>query len=202
VRKSCVLERWRSEARCWLRFDSSQSHRLLNEKGLQNHRRAGKCANMELPRYPMLLLIAASLLALASCADPEISRIQTINRSAVVREIQVLSDPPGAKINVNGDYVGNAPITVHVECTPYGLTLNNAPVTAGLVLNNTEITAEPFQNGQYEQRRDFGGYVRGLGWLDITPVPSRILFVMALPPPITRGMVTPQVDVNLHTWPY
>jgi hypothetical protein len=87
------------------------------------------------------------------------------------KEIEVLSDPPGARIEVNDDYVGDAPLNVKVA------EVNGTFSTA------TVIKALPTVGGDWTQSKYFeSGHV----------VPSRILFQMDL------GQPTPAVDLNVH----
>jgi hypothetical protein len=89
--------------------------------------------------------------------------------------------PAGARIEVNDDYVGDAPITIKVH------QIN------GYFARNTTIRALPIDSGAYVQLRCFLGYdplvaqsakivgvrLAGGGGAEI---PSRILFDMRLAP--------------------
>jgi hypothetical protein len=77
------------------------------------------------------------------------------------KTIQVISDPSGARIEVNNDYVGDAPLSIRV------------PELDGNFTIDTAIRATPTQEGQYVQSK----------WFSYgSAVPSRILFTMGLGP--------------------
>jgi hypothetical protein len=80
-------------------------------------------------------------------------------------DVQILSEPPGANIEINGKYVGDAPIIVKIE--GFGDQTFN---------KSTEITALPIHPEQFVQRKNFyGGHpTRSLN----DKIPERILFVM------------------------
>lgn len=85
--------------------------------------------------------------------------------------IEVLSDPPGARIEVNDDYVRDAPL--HVKVAEVDGTFSTATV----------VQALPTVNGDYTQFKYFeSGHV----------VPSRILFQMNLAKPRQT------IDLNVH----
>jgi hypothetical protein len=91
-------------------------------------------------------------------------------------EISVISDPPGARIEVNNDYVGVAPITVKV------------PQDREYFGENTTIKAIPTEPGDFVQTKVFLGNVSGISYGD--KVPSRILFDMHLGPPTPSAKVS------------
>lgn len=103
------------------------------------------------------------------------SASQAQAKPAEQKEIQIISDPPGARIEVNQDYVGDAPITIKV------------PQINGYFAQNTVIRALPTEAGDYVQTKSF---IAGqstmeeavsLGtWGD--EIPSRILFDTRLAP--------------------
>jgi len=87
---------------------------------------------------------------------------------------EIISDPPGAKIEINSEYVGDTPLSTHIVRKYDGF------------LGSWEgfwITANPTQAGQYVQRKFI---VSG------EPTPKRVYFNMDL------GPVSPQVDVNVN----
>lgn len=77
------------------------------------------------------------------------------------QRVQIVSQPPGAQIEVNGQYVGDAPTTVEVETS-----------TDGHFWRDTIIKAYPKETG-YTQIRVFNGKSR---WAISDLVPSRIFF--------------------------
>ena len=106
---------------------------------------------------------------LAGCAEPE----STYTPSPVYEAtIEVLSEPPGANIEVNQDYIGKAPCTVTVRaykgCTTF--------------CKDYTVRALPVIAGQQVQRKDFRDY---------DSIPKRIFFDMQL---VT---VPSKLDINV-----
>lgn len=95
-----------------------------------------------------------------------------------IHEIEILSDPPGARIEVDSDYLGEAPLTYSFE-SPIGDRVWPWP---------SEVTAIPAERGQYVQRKVFRRMQR---------LPSRILFVMDLAPPRDSTRIEIDQDVNV-----
>jgi len=98
------------------------------------------------------------------------------------KKIEIISEPPGARIEVNNNYVGDAPITITLQEDGDEFT------------RNTVIRASPTEAGDYVQTKFFyagkvtsGGYSFGTN----DRIPSRIFFDMHL------GPATPAVDVNV-----
>lgn len=81
---------------------------------------------------------------------------------------KVISDPPGARIELDGDYIGDAPLEIQWE----GWSLN------GLFYRDHTVKALPIYEGQYVQSKFFRGGLMFRGPRD--PVPKTILFVMSL----------------------
>ena len=77
------------------------------------------------------------------------------------QSVQIVSQPPGAQIEVNGRYVGDAPTTIEVESS-----------TDGRFWRDTVIKAYPKETG-YTQIRVFNGKSR---WAISDMVPSRLSF--------------------------
>ncbi|MBV8415872.1 MAG: PEGA domain-containing protein [Verrucomicrobia bacterium] len=77
------------------------------------------------------------------------------------QNVQIVSQPPGAQIEVNGRYVGDAPTTIEVESS-----------TDGRFWRDTVIKAYPKETG-YTQIRVFNGKSR---WAISDMVPSRLSF--------------------------
>lgn len=86
---------------------------------------------------------------------------------------EIVSDPPGAKIEINSEYVGEAPLTLHIQ------RLTNS---IGW-WESFSITAIPTQPGQYVQRKFINIDQR---------TPQKVYFNMYL------GPATPEVDVNVN----
>jgi hypothetical protein len=58
----------------------------------------------------------------------------------------ILSDPPGARIEVNGNYVGDAPVTVTLE-----------QWADGVIKGRQLVRALPKESGHYTQERELRG---------------------------------------------
>jgi hypothetical protein len=99
-------------------------------------------------------IMASVFLGVAGCAS---HRITTRPR----RPIEITSKPPGAKIEVNGRYVGDAPVTVDIETS-----------SSGRFWRDTIIKAYPADKG-YTQIRVFNGAAR---WTISDTVPPEIDF--------------------------
>lgn len=87
-------------------------------------------------------------------------------------KIQVVSDPPGAHIEVRGDYLGDAPYTLNVD---------GWPGCDRQFENALTITALP--NGD--------GYVQTKCFRQNDPIPERVIFVMGL------HNVRPDINLNV-----
>jgi hypothetical protein len=81
-----------------------------------------------------------------------------IHSSTIMTEI--ISDPPGAKIEINSQYVGETPLTTHIT-----------RVNPGYGWNMLTITAYPIYEGQEVQRK-----VVGIN----EPTPTKVYFDMNL----------------------
>ena len=82
---------------------------------------------------------------------------------ALTIKISIISDPPGARIEINNNYVGDASLEVDSSAFHWLPGLGHDPVT---------ITATPRENG----------YVQSKYWGPFDPAPSRVLFQMNLRP--------------------
>jgi len=89
---------------------------------------------------------------------------------------EIISEPPGAKIEINDEYVGETPLTLHIQrvFSPDGL--------GGGSWSSITIKANPVLGGQYVQVK----YIS----MD-QPTPKKIYFNMDL------GPVAPQLNVNV-----
>ena len=128
-------------------------------------------------------LVAAVLLA--SCAEQQRNYTSPTDypspesQTKHTKQLQIISDPPGARIEINEDYIGDAPLTVTIPCDE-----------DGQFKQPTTIRALPTQPGHYVQRKDFpgGGLVSWSG----DRVPSRVFFDTRL------GPVSPDINVNVN----
>lgn len=82
-------------------------------------------------------------------------------------EVEVISDPPGAHIHVNDDYVGDAPLTIQMKGDRHGR-----------VTQTYRVRADPNIAGDYVQVKVFKYWE----YIDSDPVPRRIRFQMNLVP--------------------
>jgi hypothetical protein len=96
------------------------------------------------------------------------------------RQVEVLSEPPGARIEVNGNYIGDTPITTTLQCSP-----------DGRFLEHTTIRALPTVPGDYVQSKFFYGGFSYSHQLN-NSIPSRVFFDMRL------GPVSPDINVNVQ----
>ena len=76
-------------------------------------------------------------------------------------QVEITSIPPGAKIEINGRYVGDAPVRVDIDTTP-----------TGRFWRDTIVKAYPADKG-YTQIRAYNGAAR---WNISDSVPSEIGF--------------------------
>src|SRR5438552_14055673 len=82
---------------------------------------------------------AIASVALVSCTEPRAAP-QTA-RPALTKTIQILSEPPGARIEVNDDYIGEAPCSAQVRCN-----------SEGRFFETTHIRALPAGNGYTQSK--------------------------------------------------
>jgi PEGA domain len=118
--------------------------------------------NRSLPVFAAISVsLAASIFLICSgCAS----------HTQVVRQrlnLQIASQPVGAKIEVNGQYVGDAPLTVQIEAS-----------NDGRFWKDTIIKAYPADKG-YTQIRAFNGKSR---WTISDMVPSKLFFDTRIDP--------------------
>jgi hypothetical protein len=102
--------------------------------------------------------IIAALFAfgLVAC-EPSTPIVSTQPRPTATKTIQIIADSPGVRIEVNGDYVGDAPVSITV------------PTARAKFTKVTTIRATPTLQGEYVQSKHFDA---------TSEVPSRILFSM------------------------
>jgi PEGA domain-containing protein len=125
-----------------------------------------------------LFASAAILNFAAACSNPYSAHPLSTDRPVSSKpmpyqpkETQIISEPPGARIEINGNYVGDAPLTV--ELAQRGDYFDE----------DTVVRAIPHEEGDYAQTKRFltndpwyhPGFVGD-------KIPSRIFFNMHLPP--------------------
>ena len=108
------------------------------------------------PLFPAIpaSLMASVLLLCSGCASHTHVERQRL-------KVQIVSEPKGAKIEVNGQYVGDAPLTVDIEAS-----------NDGRFWRDTIIKAYPAETG-YTQIKAFNGKSR---WTISDAVPPKIFF--------------------------
>ena len=105
----------------------------------------------------------ALVLLLAGCATDPAKEHQVVT--------EIVSEPPGARIEVNGNYVGDAPVTVRLRHHP----------ADRVVMGRVVIRATPRGNEGHVQEKVFQGPAYPFDpHRDV--VPERVLFVMDLKP--------------------
>ena len=90
--------------------------------------------------------------------------------STITYTTKVISEPHGARIELDGDYIGDTPLEIQWD----GWSMN------GLFTRDHEVKALPIYEGQYVQRKFFRGGLLFRGSRD--PVPKTIFFDMNLAP--------------------
>ena len=94
-----------------------------------------------------------------------------LREERVKKSVEILSDPPGARIEVNDEYVGDAPCTVEVVCDGHGM-----------LITKFEFTALPRYPGHFVRKKTFYGF---------SQAPARLFFDMRI------GRPAPSIDVNI-----
>jgi hypothetical protein len=124
------------------------------------------------------LITLAALLTGCETVPPGVERGP---HGTIAYDILVEASDPGARIEANGEYVGNTPVHLKVFGDRDG-TFHDS--------GNYEyvIQAFPLATNQYAQIRAFG---TGRGWTHADQIPQRIYFDMnqkeAPPPPVTAA---------------
>jgi len=118
--------------------------------------------NRFLPVFPAIFVFLAAFIFFicSGCASHTQVVRQRIN-------LEIASQPAGAKIEVNGQYVGDAPLTVQIEAS-----------NDGRVWKDTIIKAYPADKG-YTQIRAFNGKSR---WTISDMVPPKLVFDTRIDP--------------------
>ncbi|MCK4340475.1 MAG: PEGA domain-containing protein [Phycisphaerae bacterium] len=115
------------------------------------------------------LLALAMVIPLSGCNTlaSAIARSRVTTSQSDVRDhhVQVISDPPGARIEVNNDYVGEAPLTIKMR----GLNgrVAEAYIVRALPVEYGWVQTKLFQHWEY---------------IESDSIPKRIFFDMLLKP--------------------
>ena len=142
-------------------------------------------------RYSLCVLVAGTLLVGVGCSSPYVAHTpppsayrsvayRSVPNQSGDKKVEVISEPAGARIEVNDDYVGDAPITLQIP---------QDAQDPGYFTKNTVIRAVPTEGGDYVQTKVFLGNISGVSYGD--RIPSRLFFDMRL------GPATPTVNVNV-----
>jgi len=119
--------------------------------------------------------VALTACFLCSCATDR-------PHARTAQSVQIISSPPGARIEVNGNYVGDAPCTLQIPS-----------FAEGRFREHTTIRAIPIRGGDYTQSKIFFGYAAfDNPYLISYRIPERIFFDMRL------GPANPEIDVNVR----
>jgi hypothetical protein len=127
----------------------------------------------------IVLILAVGLIG---CASNEQSKRPRGPNGTYAYEIKVETSDPGSKIEVNNDYLGEAPLTITVFGDQDGT------FHGGM---DYEIRALPTKGGQHVQVKRFSGG----GWFGREDrIPSRIFFDLNLVPIGNKSTI----DVNIN----
>jgi PEGA domain len=109
-----------------------------------------------------LAVVGLLVLGMVGCsANATHQNASAVEALPLTQKISIISDPPGAHIDINNNYVGDAPI--EADWYPHWLMGSHDPLV---------ITATPREAG-YVQRKEFGPF---------DPAPDRVRFQMNLQP--------------------
>jgi len=147
---------------------------------------------LALRRFLELVLCAAALDLAIACSNPHVAKTPASSSYGLVspkpvssvpyepKKTQIISEPPGARIEVNNNYVGDAPVTVEL------------PQRGDYFSEDTVVRAIPTEGGDYVQIKQFDSndqwYHPGKTG---DKIPSRLFFDMHL------GPVNPAIDVKV-----
>jgi hypothetical protein len=104
-------------------------------------------------KTPIIAVLIAFGLVACESSTPIVS---TQPRSTATKTIQIMADSPGVRIEVNDDYVGDAPVSITVP-------------TDQAKFTKVTIIRAPTLEGEFVQSKHFDA---------TSEVPSRILFSM------------------------
>ena len=122
------------------------------------------------------------VMALSGCA------VNSQDLQGIAHETEITSDPPGARIEINNEYLGTTPMKLVIprryQSEFLGLINGGTRITAVAPLR---IVAYPVSPGQYTQTKYVGN----------EPTPWRIFFDMHLEPAPQRNEI--RQDIRLET---
>jgi hypothetical protein len=109
----------------------------------------------------------------ASAVQPTVPGYEGASTPPAVlnKKVSIISDPPGARIEINNDYVGDAPLEVEIP------SVNGQFGMVYTTIRSTPRAYHIFEETYYAQSKYFGPF---------EAVPSRVLFQMNVPPPVTN----------------
>lgn len=101
--------------------------------------------------------------------------------------VEIISDPLGAKIEINNQYMGETPLTIRLTRRTNYDWWNSSLVGGAAAI---QIEASPFMINAYPNQTGQFTQTKYIGPNDV--IPSKIYFNMNL------GPVTPSIDVNVN----
>ncbi len=136
-------------------------------------------------------LIACGLLSLTGCALWLLTlsgcAINSQDLQGISHETEIASDPPGARIEINNEYIGTTPMKLVIprryQSEFLGWINGGTRITA---MEPLRIVAYPVAPGQYTQMKYIGN----------EPTPWRLFFDMHLEPAPGRHEI--KEDVTFH----
>lgn len=121
-----------------------------------------------------LIMLLLGVVLISGCATG--ANIKVVS-SLTNKSTEIISDPVGARIEINGEYIGETPVIVEINRYCNDL--------VGAEYCNVTISAIPRVRGQYTQSKFFNYSVR---------IPKKIFFDMHLEPTSPKQ----QYDVNIN----
>jgi hypothetical protein len=132
----------------------------------------------------LLFAGCAALAALLTGCQTVPPGVERGPHGTIAYDVLVEASAPGARIEANGEYVGNTPVHLKIFGDRDG-TFHDFGAYEYV------IQAFPLTTNQYSQVRAFG---TGRGWSQADKVPQRVYFDMnqKAPPPIANGQPPPR----------
>ena len=122
-----------------------------------------------------LLLILMMVVGFSGCAYIKRDQVRRTKAPQSPNITQIISDPLGAKIEINHEYVGETPISIQIRAQTSWL--------SGKVVEDLRIVAYPVESGQYTQTKNLKG----------VKIPSKIYFNLFLKP-----LPDEEINVNIN----
>ena len=122
-----------------------------------------------------LLLILMVVVGFSGCVNIKRDQVRQTKAPQPPNITQIISDPLGAKIEINHEYVGETPISIQIRALTSWL--------SGKVVEDLIIVAHPVDSGQYTQSKNLKG----------VKIPSKIYFNLSLKP-----LPDEEINVNIN----